>query len=255
MWVDVDQGPYLKAVLLLASQCLEGAERASRSPSPTTTGWPSGRSRSTHSRYNNRRQRMDVAKKDYDKAIADYNRRPSGSIPGSAFAYYNRVAVVSHDRDRRKSRATTSGSFSSWKGGEENIHKYAVLWGYFGSRRAGKAEAARRCPRRSGGQVRHRRPGPYPVIRYLRGEIDHERPARRGNRYRQDDRGPLLPGARPGPQGKGRHGQRALPLGRGARYSHLHRVHDRRGRVGAIEEGESGPREVIVSGSGRAFVV
>ena len=186
-----------------------------------------------------------IAKKDYDKAIADYNEAIRLD-PGYALAYYNRgVAFLLTGSEKAGDDERKFLELEGWRG---EYSQYAVLWGYFGSRRAGKAEAARRFLDEAAAKC-DTAAWLYPVIRYLRGEIDAERPAHRGNRYRQDDRGPMLPGARPGPQGKGRHGQRALPLGRGARYSHLHRVHDRRGRVGAIGEGESAPRKVIVVGA------
>ena len=55
-----------------------------------------------------------------------------------------------------------------WRGEHS---QYAVLWGYFGSRRAGKAEAARRFLDEAAAKC-DAAAWPYPVIRYLRGEID-----------------------------------------------------------------------------------
>jgi len=55
-----------------------------------------------------------------------------------------------------------------WRGEHS---QYAVLWGYFGSRRAGKAEAARRFLDDAAAKC-DTAAWPYPVIRYLRGEID-----------------------------------------------------------------------------------
>ncbi len=107
-------------------------------------------------------------KKDYDKAIADYNEAIRLD-PGDALAYYNRGAsflLTGSEKagdDERKCL-----ELEGWRG---EYSQYAVLLGYFGSRRAGKAEAARRFLDDAAAKC-DTAAWPYPVIRYLRGEID-----------------------------------------------------------------------------------
>ena len=107
-------------------------------------------------------------KKEYDKAIADYNEAIRLD-PGIAYAYYNRgVAFLLSGSEKASDDARKDLELEGWRGG---FSQYAVLWGHFGSRRAGKADAARgflddaaaKCDTSA---------WPYPVIRYLRGEID-----------------------------------------------------------------------------------
>jgi len=55
-----------------------------------------------------------------------------------------------------------------WRG---EYSQYAVLWGYFGLRRAGNADSAKRLLDDAAARC-ETTAWPYPVIRYLRGELD-----------------------------------------------------------------------------------
>ena len=55
-----------------------------------------------------------------------------------------------------------------WRG---EYSQYAVLWGYFGLRRAGNADTAKRFLDDAAARC-DTTAWPYPVIRYLRGELD-----------------------------------------------------------------------------------
>ena len=108
------------------------------------------------------------ARKELEIAIADYNEAIQLD-PGFALAYNNRGAsflLTGSEKagdDERK--------FLELEGWRGEHSQYAVLWGYFGSRRAGKAEAARRFLDEAAAKC-DTAAWPYPVIRYLRGEID-----------------------------------------------------------------------------------
>jgi len=108
------------------------------------------------------------AKKDYDKAIADFNEAIRLD-PGFALAYNNRgVAFVLTGSERAVDDERKALELEGWRG---EYSQDAVLWGHFGSRRAGKAEAARRFLDEAAARC-DTAAWPYPVIRYLRGEID-----------------------------------------------------------------------------------
>ncbi|MGA7500468.1 MAG: tetratricopeptide repeat protein, partial [Isosphaeraceae bacterium] len=117
--------------------------------------------------YNNRGNAWR-AKKDYDKAIADCNEAIRLD-PGDALAYINRgVAFLLTGSEKAVDDERKFLELEGWRG---EYSQYAVLLGYFGSRRAGKAEAARRFLDEAAAKC-DTAAWPYPVIRYLRGEID-----------------------------------------------------------------------------------
>ena len=108
------------------------------------------------------------AKKDYDKAIADYNEAIRLD-PGYVRAYCNRGAAflltgsAKVGEDARKVL-----ELEGWRGEHS---QYAVLWGYFGFRRAGNADSAKRLLDDAAARC-ETTAWPYPVIRYFRGELD-----------------------------------------------------------------------------------
>ena len=108
------------------------------------------------------------AKKDYDKAIADYNEAIRLD-PGSVRAYCNRgVAFLLTGSAKVGDDARKVLELEGWRG---EYSQYAVLWGYFGLRRAGNADSAKRLLDDAAARC-DTTAWPYPVIRYLRGELD-----------------------------------------------------------------------------------
>ena len=108
------------------------------------------------------------AKKDYDKAIADYNEAIR-LYPGYVHAYCNRgVAFLLTGSAKVGDDARKVLELEGWRG---ESSQYAVLWGYFGLRRAGNADSAKRLLDDAAARC-ETTAWPYPVIRYLRGELD-----------------------------------------------------------------------------------
>ena len=107
-------------------------------------------------------------KKDYDKAIADYNEAIR-LYPGFVRAYCNRcVAFLLTGSPKVDDDARKVLELEGWRG---EYSQYAVLWGYFGLRRAGNADSAKRLLDDAAARC-ETTAWPYPVIRYLRGELD-----------------------------------------------------------------------------------
>ncbi len=88
--------------------------------------------------YNNRGL-IWRAKNDYDKAIADYNEAIRLD-PGFALAYCGRGMVFLLTGSEKA--GDDERKFLELEGWRGEHSQYAVLWGHFGARRAGKAEAA-----------------------------------------------------------------------------------------------------------------
>src|SRR5271157_1147829 len=123
------------------------------------------------------------AKKDYDKAIADYNE-DIRLDPGYARAYYGQAirldpgyvraycnrCVAFHLTGSAKvgDDARKVLELEEWRG---EYSQYAVLWGYFGLRRGGDADSAKRFLDEAAARC-DTTAWPYPVIRYFRGELD-----------------------------------------------------------------------------------
>ncbi|MGO9812532.1 MAG: tetratricopeptide repeat protein [Isosphaeraceae bacterium] len=107
------------------------------------------------------------AKKDYDRAIADYNEAIRLD-PGDALAYYNRgVAFLITGSEKAGDDERKALELQGWRGTDS---QYAVLWGHFGARRAGKDDDAQRFLDDAADKC-DTAAWPYPVVRYLRGEI------------------------------------------------------------------------------------
>ena len=95
--------------------------------------------------------------------------RPSGSTLGMHMPIATAAWHFSLP-DRRKvgDDARKVLELEGWRG---EYSQYAVLWGYFGLRRAGNADAAKRLLDDAAARC-DTTAWPYPVIRYLRGELD-----------------------------------------------------------------------------------
>src|SRR5271157_1756845 len=107
-------------------------------------------------------------KKDYDKAIADYNEAIRLD-PGYVHAYCHRVvAFLLTGSAKVGEDARKVLELEGWRGEHS---QYAVLSGYFGLRRAGNADSAKRFLDDAAARC-DTTAWPYPVIRYLRGELD-----------------------------------------------------------------------------------
>jgi tetratricopeptide (TPR) repeat protein len=107
-------------------------------------------------------------KREYDKAIADYTAAIRLN-PNEPTPLYNRaIGLLMTHPEGAVDDAKAVLHLQGWRG---NLSMYAVLMGHFAARRAGQGsqakalldEAAARCDTSA---------WPYPVVKYLRGEID-----------------------------------------------------------------------------------
>ena len=121
-----------------------------------------------YERAYNGRGKAWSAKKDYDKAIADYGEAIRLD-PGYVRAYCNRC-VAFHLTGSAKV-GDDARKVLELEGWRAEHSQYAVLWGYFGLRRAGNADSAKRLLDDAAARC-DTTAWPYPVIRYLRGELD-----------------------------------------------------------------------------------
>jgi len=120
--------------------------------------------------YNNRGNAWSD-KKDYDKAIADYNEAIRLD-PKYVYAFYNRtIAFWLTGRDANViSGVKDVLGIGGWRG---ELSTYAAILGDLAARRAGKDDEARKFldDVKSNGDTTA---WPYPIVRYLRGEIDEK---------------------------------------------------------------------------------
>jgi len=109
-----------------------------------------------------------VLKKDFDKAIADHNEAIRLD-PKLALAYFNRA--IAAFLARRDGAGDGMKSVLEQVGWRDAMSQYAVILGHFAALRTGQGgqakafldDAAARCDTAA---------WPYPVVKYLRGEID-----------------------------------------------------------------------------------
>ena len=107
------------------------------------------------------------AKKEYDKAIRDYDEAVRLD-PKYAQAFYNRsVAQMLSRQPKAVGGFQTVLDLQGWKGDRA---LYAVILGHFAARQDEDEAAAKRFLSDSAGKLSE--DWPYPVVRFLRGEID-----------------------------------------------------------------------------------
>ena len=108
-------------------------------------------------------------KKEYDKAIKDYDEAIRLD-PKDADAHYDRsVAQMVVRQPKAASGFQTVIDLKGWK---SNRASYAVILGYFAARQDGDEPAAKGFLTNSTGKLAEG--WPYPVLRLLPGEIDEE---------------------------------------------------------------------------------
>ena len=94
--------------------------------------------------------------------------RPSASTPSTPSAFYNRsVAQMLSRQPKAVGGFQTVLDLQGWKGDRA---LYAVILGHFAARQDGDEAAAKRFLSDSAGKLSE--DWPYPVVRFLRGEID-----------------------------------------------------------------------------------
>ena len=110
------------------------------------------------------------AKKDYRKAIADYGEAIRLD-PGYPLPHYHRAIVyflIGRDRDKAVADARATIACAGWK---DDAAIYATLIGGFGARRSHREDEAKRLLDDASRKC-DTAAWPYPVVRFLRGEID-----------------------------------------------------------------------------------
>ena len=139
--------------------------RSTTRPSPTTTR-PSGSTPRTPRRTTTAAT-PGSDKKEYDKAIADYNEAIRLD-PKDPWLYFNRAVTSLITSRDNAADCRTSLELWGWRAANA---PYAVLIGYFGHRKSGREDEARRLLD-EGSEKYDSAAWPYPVLRYLRHEIE-----------------------------------------------------------------------------------
>ena len=145
--------------------------------------------------YNNRGD-ATAQREEFDKAIEDYDRAIRLDPKNSYSNIITAVVVFMTRRDEAVEGAGKRRS-TSMAGGQSDRSTPSCSAISARSRRAGRRRQTRTFLDQAAGPVRYFGAWPYPIVKYLHGEIDRpELLAAAGHRQRQDDRGTMLSGTR-----------------------------------------------------------